>query len=397
MSGELPETSSFTPAESSAPVGSTVELTLTLGQDVQDAGFPVAFQQVFLSDNPNVDGQLSTFSLITDENGVAHVELSDFLPGDISAFAQVDGFLFSTDVNFIACFSRGTLVSTAKGEIAVEDLSIGDEVTTASGALRSIKWIGKRSYDGNFIVGRKDILPICFKAGCLADNVPRRDLWISPHHAMYLEGVLIEAKDLVNGVSIVQAEAVDKIKYFHIELDSHDVIIAEGALSETFIDFDCRGMFQNAREYRALYPNPEPVAARYCAKRYSDGYEVDAARLRIDARAGLRPVVAAAPPTLHGYVDMMNAERIAGWAQNPTHPEVPVCLDIFVGGRLIGQTLANRYREDLERAGLGSGRHSFNFTAPVGQVFAPGTVEVRRSIDGALLALAAMHCAREVA
>jgi hypothetical protein len=87
----------------------------------------------------------------------------------------------------------------------VERLAIGEHVVTRSG-LRPIKWIGMRSYGGRFIVGREDLLPICFKAGSLGDSVPNRDLWISPHHAMYLEGVLIEAKHLVNDVSIVQAE-----------------------------------------------------------------------------------------------------------------------------------------------------------------------------------------------
>ena len=102
-------------------------------------------------------------------------------------------------------------------------------------------------------MGRKDILPICIKAGALDDNVPHRDLWISPHHAMYLRigGVLIEAKDLVNGVTIVQAERVENVEYFHVELETHDVIIAEGALSETFLDDDSRGMFHNAHEYDA--------------------------------------------------------------------------------------------------------------------------------------------------
>ena len=138
---------------------------------------------------------------------------------------------------------------------------------TMTGEARAIKWIGRRSYGGRFVMGRKDILPICIKAGALDDNVPRRDLWISPHHAMYLEGVLIEARDLVNGVSIVQAERVEKVEYFHIELDSHDVIIAEGALSESFIDDDSRGMFHNAPNIaRFIRMRPTP-RARYCAPR----------------------------------------------------------------------------------------------------------------------------------
>jgi hypothetical protein len=62
-----------------------------------------------------------------------------------------------------------------------------------------------------------------------------------------------------------------------------------------------------------------------------------------------------------------------------------VCLDVYAGAQLIGQTLANCYREDLERAGLGSGRHSFEFTPPAGSAFASHVIEVRRSLDGTLL------------
>src|SRR5258708_11799893 len=161
----------------------------------------------------------------------------------------------------VACYCPGTLIATARGEVPVEQLAIGDGVVTAFGALRPIKWIGRRSYGGRFIMGRADILPICFKAGALGDNLPRRDLWISPHHAMHFEtadseGVLIEAKDLINGVSIVQADNVDKVEYFHIELDSHDVIVAEGAPSESFIDDASRRLFPNAPEYYTLSTDP---------------------------------------------------------------------------------------------------------------------------------------------
>ena len=288
----------------------------------------------------------------------------------------------------VPCYCRGTLVSTKGGETLVENLKIGDELITKSGVARPVKWIGRRTYGGRFVMGRKDILPICIKAGALDENVPRRDLWISPHHAMYLEGALIEAKDLVNGVSIVQAERVEKIDYFHIEFSTHDILIAEGALSESFIDDDSRGMFHNAHEYGMLYPDAATEVGRYCAPRYEDGYAVEAARRRIAQRAGLRSHDDELHAgTLRGYVDLVSTKCIAGWAQNTNQPEAPVCLDIYVGGRLISQVLANRYREDLERAGIGSGCHSFEFIPPAAFAFMPGTVEVRRSLDGAVLSL----------
>ena len=88
-------------------------------------------------------------------------------------------------------------------------------------------------------------------------------------------------------MSIVQAERVEKVEYFHLELDTHDVIIAEGAFSESFLDDDSRGMFHNAHEYRARYPDALTGAKQYCVPRCDDGYEVEAARRRIDVRAGL--------------------------------------------------------------------------------------------------------------
>jgi ELWxxDGT repeat protein len=289
----------------------------------------------------------------------------------------------------VACYCRGTRISAGRGQRKVENLRIGDLVRTRSGRLRPIKWIGRRSYNGRFIASRNDILPICFKAGSLGDTIPARDLWISPHHAMYFEnaghgGMLIEARDLINGVSIVQAEQVESVEYFHIELETHDVIIAEGALSETFVDVDCRGMFHNADEYAALYPDVPTRPAQYCAPRCEQGYEVEAVRAGIEKRAGLRPA-AEIVAGLRGFVDAASAGLIAGWAQNPDYPEAPVCLDIYADGRMIGQVLANAYREDLEQAGIGSGRHGFEFTPPRALGMSSGTIEVRRSMDGAVL------------
>ncbi len=165
-----------------------------------------------------------------------------------SALTGSDLFLSSA-----ACYCRGTLILTDRGEVAVEELAIGDQVVTEAGWLRPIKWIGRRSYVGWLAAGNPKVLTICFKPGSLADRVPRRELWVSPEHAMYLDGVLVPAELLVNGSSIVKAAAVDEVDYFHLELDSHDLILAEGAWAESFVDDDSRGMFHNAAEYGALY------------------------------------------------------------------------------------------------------------------------------------------------
>jgi uncharacterized repeat protein (TIGR03803 family) len=329
-----------------------------------------------------------------DNDGAPYGALTADAKGDLfgtTTFA--DGTVFEiSDAGFqIPCYRRGTRIRTADGDTNVETLGIGDKVQTASGALRPIKWIGRRSYGGRFIMGHKDILPVCFKAGALGDGVPERDLWISPQHAMYFEdhgGLLIEAKDLVNGITIVQAQAVERVDYFHIELDSHDVIVADGALSETFIDDDSRGMFNNAYEFEMLYARDVQQPAPYCAPRLSEGYGVEAVRQRIALRAGLLQSADAIGPglgVLRGHIDQILANSIAGWAQNVDAPEAPVCLDILADGMLIGRVLANCYRDDLKCAGLGSGLHAFDFTPPPGVIFTPDAVEVRRSLDGAAL------------
>ena len=323
--------------------------------------------------------------------------------GDLFEISYSSGGVTLTDEGTAPCYCPGTLIKTRRGQKRVEKLKIGDEVMTAAGAARPIKWVGRRSYLGRFVMGRKDILPVCIKAGALDNNVPKRDLWISPNHAMYFHdteagGVLIEARDLINGVSIVQAESVEQVEYFHIELETHDIIIAEGALAESYLDDDNRLMFHNANEYRVSDPAAVPMVGRYCAPRLQDGFEVEAIRRRIAMRDGLvltETATSAGP--LRGHVDRITPRLLEGWAQNVDHPEAPVCLDIYVGGRLIGQVLADRYRDDLERAGIGSGCHSFAFAAPAGVAFATATLDVRRSLDGALLSLSVQAKLRSAA
>jgi O-antigen biosynthesis protein len=113
---------------------------------------------------------------------------------------------------------------------------------------------------------------------------------VSPLHAMFIDDVLVPAHALVNGRSIARDRDVPRVDYFHVELDTHDEIIAEGAPAETFIDDDSRGMFHNAREYRALYPDAVRTHPLFCAPIVEDGKILQDIRDPLWARAQAREV-----------------------------------------------------------------------------------------------------------
>jgi autotransporter passenger strand-loop-strand repeat protein len=279
------------------------------------------------------------------------------------------------------CYCPGTLIATAAGEVPVETLAIGDLVRTASGALRPVKWMGRRAYGGRFAAGQTQILPVRIAAGAIADGVPARDLFVSPLHAMLIDGVLVPAMHLVNGISVVQLESVETVEYIHVELDSHDVILAEGAASETFVDDSSRGMFHNAAEFAALYPDTVAQPARYCAPRVEEGEALAAIRRKLAARA--TPALAAWG-ALEGSIDVVTRSRIAGWAFDAAKPDEAVRLQVTADDVVLCEIVAGAYRPDLAEAGIGDGRHSFDITVPGGLPDATA-IRIVRVADGAAL------------
>jgi Hint domain len=202
------------------------------------------------------------------------------------------------------CYCRGTLILTEHGEVRVEDLAIGDTVVTVSGQAKPIKWIGRRSYAGRFIAGNPRVLPIVVRAGALAPELPVRDLWLSPGHALLLDGVLIPAEHLVNGLTILRASPVDQVEYFHLEFETHEVILAEGAPAESYVECDNRQGFQNAHEFAALYLEDARAPFGYCRPRLEAGMaELAAIRARLFDRAAALGHSTSADPDLHLVVD----------------------------------------------------------------------------------------------
>lgn len=169
--------------------------------------------------------------------------------------------------------------------MAIESLKIGDLVMTSTGIAIPIRWIGRRSYSRAALWTNPKVLPILIRADALAAGVPRRDLWVSPEHGMYVGDVLIPAGLLVNGISILREDDLDVLTYFHLEFDRHMLIYAEGAAAESFVDDESRDMFENAAQYRVLYPNGVRTFAQFCAPRVEDGEQLEAARLHLTLRA----------------------------------------------------------------------------------------------------------------
>ena len=283
------------------------------------------------------------------------------------------------------CYVLGTHILTPSGEVPIEELAVGDLVVTRSGETKPIKWIGRRGYQGRFIGGNRDLLPIRFAAGALADGKPNRDLDVSPKHAMFIDDLLVPAESLLNGISVCQLQDVESVEYFHLELAAHDVILANGAASETFVDCDSRGMFHNAIDYAHRYPDDLGPAWQFCAPRIEPA---SAALVEIRAYLLMRAGSAESfcpPEALQGNMEVCDRIQAGGWVFDPTNPKQRIRLEVRCDGEVVGHVVADRYRRDLEDVGyLGDGCCSFSFQHPVTLDPLSGhTIEILRAADGA--------------
>ena len=178
------------------------------------------------------------------------------------SFATTSAFVYQTASAFpapadpgfnltasVACFLAGTRIAVPGGVCAVEDLSAGDLVATLAGENRPIRWIGHRAIDTAGHPAPESLWPVRVSRGGLDDGVPSRDLFLSPDHALFIDGVLVPVRYLINGTTIVQVPA-RAVTYYHVELDDHDVIMAEGAPAETYFDTGDRMKFDGKAQMR---------------------------------------------------------------------------------------------------------------------------------------------------
>ncbi|SMX43250.1 Hint domain-containing protein [Actibacterium lipolyticum] len=198
-----------------------------------DAGAPTLTQLIVAAGEDLVGGLQS-----------GPITLNRFTDNDYDASGTIDAGTveaangaYNTQNNqlVVICFVRGTLIDTPMGRIAIEDLKAGDEVTTLDNGAMPIRWIGQRT-----VPATGDLAPILIRRGALG-NI--RDLKVSPQHRMFVRDamaelycgepeVLVAAKHLVNGDTICRVPG-GEVEYFHIMLDNHQILLAEGCGAES--------------------------------------------------------------------------------------------------------------------------------------------------------------------
>jgi hypothetical protein len=254
-----------------------------MGDTIDLAGIGGPLSATSFTDSFN--GTDTEFTIALDNGSFTSFGLVGDLTGDSFALAG-DGGDPGTLLLFLPCFTPGTRILTLRGEIPVENLVIGDIAVLADGATSPIVFIGHRRLDLRHHPRPAAVCPVRIAAGALADGVPARPLTLSPDHALLLDGALVQAKDLVDGIAIVQDMTASSVQYFHVELATHGILLAEGAAAESFLDTGHRGIFENAGAPLILHPDLMQLRreAESIAPLCHDGARLAAIRAGLHAR-----------------------------------------------------------------------------------------------------------------
>jgi hypothetical protein len=260
--------------------------------DFQGSGTPIIGDpvEVFYA------GGLSTFGVSTSSGLETFTLMGDYVGDTFSVSADgAGGFNFTDET---PCFAAGTRILTTEGEVPVEQLKVGDVAVLFDGQEAPIVFIGTRHVNLARHARPDTAYPIRFPAGALADGVPAHDLLLSPDHALFIDDVLVPAKDLVDGVMITQDKSFAAIRYYHVELEDHGILLAEGTPAESFLNLGHRGVFDNSDEPVILHPELM-IAARGMAgvaPLVTGGEALAAIRTRLYARAVARGYQVVAAP-----------------------------------------------------------------------------------------------------
>ncbi len=148
------------------------------------------------------------------------------------------------NIENVVCFTPDSRIATPRGERLVQDLRVGDRVITRDNGIQEIRWLGNRAMSGIELAHNVHLRPILIRKGSLGNDLPERDMMVSPNHrvlvandktSLYFEEheVLVAAKHLT-GLEGVGVAAVASTSYIHFLFDRHEVVLSDGAWTESF-------------------------------------------------------------------------------------------------------------------------------------------------------------------
>lgn len=188
-----------------------------------------------------------------------------------------EGFQFASGATAVVtpCFTPGTMIGTPAGEVPVEALAAGDKVITRDNGIQTIRWVGKRAVSRGALAANPHLKPVLIRRGALGDGLPERDMMVSPNHRMLVANersvlhfaereVLVAAKHLAAGRQVQTVESIGTV-YIHFMFDRHEVVLSNGAWSESFQPSDAtlKGMCNAQRtELYELFPDLRTAAGQ---------------------------------------------------------------------------------------------------------------------------------------
>ncbi len=209
-----------------------------------------------------------------------------------------DIFTLNFDGNYgtlinASCFAAGTRIAVPDGEVPVETLKVGQHVLTFDGRRVPVCWIGHRHVNCRLHPRPEQVWPMRVPADCFGPGMPDREVFLSPDHAVFVDGMLVPIRFL-NGVGGIVQVSRDSVAYWHVELPRHDILRASGLACESYLDTGDRCAFDNGGVVTRLHP--EFGRWRREAETYAPlvlhGPALERIRAKLDAeRAARRPRV----------------------------------------------------------------------------------------------------------
>jgi hypothetical protein len=248
----------------SGPSAGVIEFNgpvFTIGGTTDQKISGAAWGDRLVFDHANFTGDTFTYSsatqtLIVESGGTTVLTMDNLSGTNLTSKSFEVGAL--SDTILIVCYARGTMLRTPDGELPVERLGAGRQVITlvdGQEVPKTVTWLGHRRVNIADHPRPETVAPVRIRRDAFAEGMPHRDLIVSPDHAIFVDGKLICARQLVNGSSIRQERDRTAVDYYHVQLDHHAILLAEGLPAESYLDTGNSGFFDNSGAPLVLHPD----------------------------------------------------------------------------------------------------------------------------------------------